>query len=76
MSSTRRSNFCVFAYTCFRNSFTFVKNKSKVEGLKIFGHDILYTAHADDSNFFLKDRKSIIELINEYLSKFSGLRPN
>ena len=72
--SARRSNFCVFVYTCFRNIFTFVKNNSKVKGLKIFRHEFLYTAHVDDTNFFLKDRKSIIVLINEYLFKFLRIK--
>ena len=45
--------------------FIFVKINTKVKGLKIFRHQFLYTAYANDITFFLKDRKSIIELINE-----------
>ena len=45
--------------------FIFVKINTKVKGLKIFRHKFLYTAYANDITFFLKDRKSIIELINE-----------
>ena len=46
--------------------FLFPKNNPKVKGLKIFRHEFLYTAYADDTTFFLKakDKKSIIELIN------------
>ena len=45
--------------------FIFVKNHPKVKGLNIFKHEFLYTAYADDTTFFLKDRNSIIELMNE-----------
>ena len=43
--------------------FIFVKNNPKVKG--IFQHELSYTAYADDTTFFLKDRSSIIELMNE-----------
>ena len=58
--------------------FIFVKNNPKVKGLNIVKYQFLYTAHADDTIFFLKDRNSIIELISELntFSKFSGLKPN
>ena len=57
--------------------FIFVKNNSKVKGWNIFKHEFLYTAYADDITFFLKDRKSIIELMSELNTQdFSGLRPN
>ena len=38
----------------------------------------LCTTYANDTNFFLKDRKSIIELMNELntFSNFSWLKPN
>ena len=45
--------------------FIFVKINTRVKGLKIFRHKFLYTAYANDITFFLKDRKSIRELINE-----------
>ena len=50
----------------------------KVQGLNIFKHEFLYTAYADDTTFFLKDRNSIIELMNELniFSNISGLKPN
>ena len=45
--------------------FTFVKNNPKVKDLNIFKHEFLYTAYAVDTSFFLKNRNSIIELMNE-----------
>ena len=58
--------------------FTFVKNNSKAKGLNIFKHEFLYTAYADDTNSFLKDKQSIVELISELntFSNFSGLKTN
>ena len=50
--------------------FIFVKNNPKVKGLNMFKHEFLYTAYADDTTFFLKDRNSIIELMSE-LNTFS-----
>ena len=46
--------------------------------MNIFKHEFLYTAYADDTTFFLKDRNSIIELMSELntFSNFSGLKPN
>ena len=57
--------------------FIFVKNNPKVEGLKL-KHEFLYTAYADDTTFVLKDRNSIMELMNELniFSNISGLKPN
>ena len=37
--------------------FIFVKNNPKVKGLNIFKHEFLYTTCADDTTFFLEDRK-------------------
>ena len=58
--------------------FIFVKNNPKVKGLKIIRHEFLYTAYADDTTLFLKDRKSIIELMNELNTflNFSRLKPS
>ena len=58
--------------------FIFAKNNPKVKGLNIFKHEFLYTALPDNIAFFLKDRKPIIELMNELnsLSNFSGLKHN
>ena len=58
--------------------FLFTKESKKINGLNIFDKTFLYTAYADESTFFLKDTKSVIELMNIFdtSSKFSGLRPN
>ena len=42
----------------------------------MFKHEFLYTAYADDTTFFLKDRNYIIDLMNELniFSNFSGLK--
>ena len=49
-----------------------------MNGLNIFKHEFLYTAYADNTTFFLKDRKSIIELMSDFntFSRFPGLKPN
>ena len=47
--------------------FAFVKNNPKVKGLNIFKHEYLYTTYADDITFFLEDKNSIIELMNELI---------
>ena len=49
-----------------------------IDGLNIFENILLYTAYADDTTFFLKDEKSVIELIKTFdiFSTFSGLKPN
>ena len=46
--------------------------------LDIFDKTFLYTAYAEGTTFFLKDTKSVIELMNIFntFSKFSGLKPN
>ena len=44
--------------------FIFVKNNPKVKGLNIFKHEFLYNAYANDTAFFLKDTKSITELMS------------
>ena len=58
--------------------FLFTKKSKKISGLNIFDKTFLYTAYADDTTFFLKDTKSVIELMNIFdtFSKFSGLKPN
>ena len=58
--------------------FTLIKKTPNVEGLKFFNNTFLYTAYADDTTFFLKNEKSVIELINifEYFSLYSGLKIN
>ena len=58
--------------------FLFTKENKKINGHNIFDKTFLYTAYADDTTFFLKDKKSVIELMNifDIFSKFSGLKPN
>ena len=59
--------------------FLFTKESKKINGLNIFDKRFLYTAYTvDSSTFFLKDTKTVIELINIFdtFSKFSRLKPN
>ena len=58
--------------------FVFTKESKKISSLNIFNKTFLYTAYADDSTFFLKDTKTVKELMNIFdtFSKFSGLKPN
>ena len=58
--------------------FVFTKESKKISSLNIFNKTFLYTAYADDSTFFLKDTKTVKELLNIFdtFSKFSGLKPN
>ena len=58
--------------------FLFTKESKKINGLNIFDKTFLYTAYADDPTFILKDKKSVIKLMNIFdtFSKFSGLKPN
>ena len=46
--------------------------------VNIFKHVFLYTVYTDETTFFLKDRKSLIELINELniFSNLAALKPN
>ena len=44
--------------------FILIKNNPKVKGLNIFKHEFLYNAYANDTTFFLKDTKSITELMS------------
>ena len=48
-----------------------------INGLNIFENTFLYTAYADNTTFFLKDEKSVIELMKTFnvFSTFSGLKP-
>ena len=58
--------------------FLFTKDSKKINGLNIFDKMFLYTGYADNTTFFLKDTRSVIELMNIFdtFSKFSGLKPN
>ena len=60
--------------------FLFIKESKKINGniFDILDKTFLYTAYADDTTFFLKDTKSVIDLMNifEIFSKFSELKSN
>ena len=46
--------------------FLFSKDSKKINGLNILDKMFLYTAYTDDTTFFLKDRKSVCNRVNEY----------
>ena len=58
--------------------FLCIKENKNIKGLNIFNHIFLYTAYADDTTFFLKDKESLTEVIKRFdiFSSFSGLKPN
>ena len=41
--------------------FCVIKSNKNIKGLNIFNHEFLYTAYADDTTFFLKDKISVFE---------------
>ena len=49
-----------------------------MKGINIFKHTYLYSAYADNTTFFLRDKRSIKELLNTFatFSKYLGLTPN
>ena len=59
-------------------AFLFIIQNKNINGLNVFENTFLYTAYADDTTFFLKDEKSVIELMKtvDIFSIFSGLKPN
>ena len=63
---------------CLEILFIMIKKEKNIRGLNIFDHLFLYTAYADDTTFFLKDKDSINHLsdIFNIFSNFSGLKPN
>ena len=64
---------------CLEKLFTIVKNNEDMKNLKIFRNTSLYTAYADDTTFFKKNKLgSIKELLNTIFifSLLSGLKPN
>ena len=58
--------------------FHLIKSKLEIKGLAVFEHCYLYTAHSDDSTFFLQDVISIRHMVDAcyFFSYFSGLKPN
>ena len=55
-----------------------VRNNQDIKGLNILDHLFLYIPYADDTTFFLENKKSIEELVKTFtlFSSFSGLNPN
>ena len=58
--------------------FCVIKSNENIKGLNIFNHEFFYTAYADDTTFFLKDKISVFETLNIFhkFSLVSGLSPN
>ena len=58
-------------------AFLFIMQNENINGLNMFEKTFLYTAYADDTTFFLKDEKSVTELMKTFdiFSTFSGLKP-
>ena len=58
--------------------FLCIKENKIIKGLNIFNHIFLYTAYANDTTFFLKDKESLIEAMKffDIFSSFSVLKPN
>ena len=52
--------------------FVFIKNNPNVKGLNIFKHEFLYTACANDTTFFLKNAKSLIDLMSVFTKTRNG----
>ena len=48
---------------CLEILFILIKNDPNIKGTEFFEYCYLYTAHADDTTFFLKDENSIVHLI-------------
>ena len=55
-----------------------VKTIQNIKPLNTFSHDFLYNAYADNTTFFMKNKNSVIELLNifDIFSVMSGLKPN
>lgn len=58
--------------------FMMIKENKNINGLNLFENTFLYTAYADDTTLFLKDMKSVTEVMKvfEKFSNYSGLKPN
>ena len=56
--------------------FLMIKNNYRVKGLELFNQTFLYTAYADDTTFFLKNKESVLEVMKTFqmFSEYSGLR--
>ena len=58
--------------------FSLIKANPNIEDLHFFIHSFLYSAYADDTTFFLRNKKSATEVIKMFgkFSLFSGLKIN
>ena len=58
--------------------FNLIKQNKDIHRLTFFDHTFLYTAYADDTTFFLKDKESVKKVMNVFdtFSIYSGLKPN
>ena len=75
---SRRPNICILFILALEVSFVLIKINNKIKGLDVYGHNFLYTAYADDSSLFFKNKKSVLEafkILDEF-SYLSGLEPN
>ena len=57
--------------------FNLIKQNKDIHGLTFFDHTFLYTAFADDTTFFLKDKESVKKVMNVFdnFSIYFGLKP-
>ena len=57
-------------------SFSLIKTNLDIESLQFFSHTFLYSAHADNTTFLLRNEKSATEVIKTFgkFSLFSGLK--
>ena len=53
---------------CLEIVFILIKANKRVKGINIFKHTYLYSAYADDTTFFLRDKRSIKELLNTLIT--------
>ena len=58
--------------------FNLIRQNNNIHGLVFLDHTFLYTAYADDTNFFLKDKESVKDAMNVFdnFSIYSCLKPN
>ena len=63
---------------CLEIVFILIKANKRVKGINIFRHTYLHLAYAGDTTFFLREKRSIKELLNTFatFSKYSELKPN
>ena len=58
--------------------FLIIKANQSIKLFNIFDYDFLYTAYADYTTFFIRNKNSVLELLNVFniFSVISGLKPN